>query len=207
VVVLIGAVLQRRFGLSGDDVERGMRAAGPFGPAAYTALLVAGLTIPFNPLSDVLVVSAAALLLPPGMGIGATFVAQSVALAVNYAVARRYGDRVIDLVGSARARQIVERIGRRLSYRMIFGLRFLLPLTAVGIDVVSYLAGLRRLPFTKFYLASIVPWTLLSIAYFTSTAVLRAYSTLLALLPAALLVALPAAAAWLWRRRRRSLSS
>src|SRR5688572_21379882 len=82
-VVLIGAALQRRFGLTAGDIERGIRAAGLFGPAAYSALLVAGLTVPFNPLSDVLVVGAAALLFHPAVGIVATFVAQSVALAVN----------------------------------------------------------------------------------------------------------------------------
>ncbi len=205
-VVLIGAALQRRFGLTAEDIERGIRAAGPFGPAAYSALLVAGLTVPFNPLSDVLVVGAAALLFHPAVGIAATFVAQSVALAVNYGVARRYGDRAIALAGSARARQLVERIGRRRPYRVIFGLRFLLPLTAIGVDVVSYVAGVRRLHFGKFYAVSIVPWTLLSVAYFTSTAALKAYSTLLAFLPALVLIAVPAGAAWLWRQRRRRRS-
>jgi hypothetical protein len=46
----------------------------------------------------------------------------------------------------------------------------------------------------------------LSVAYFTSTAALKAYSTLLAFLPALVLIAVPAGAAWLWRQRRRRRS-
>ena len=203
MVALAGAIAQRRFELSAADIERGIQAAGPLASAAYAALLVAGFTGPFNPLSDVLVVGAAALLFPPLVSITATFAAQSIALAVNYFLARRYGDRVVRLLRSARTQEFLERIGRRLSYRLIFGLRFLLPLTAIGVDVVSYLAGLRKLEFTRFYLASIVPWTILSVAYFTSTALLRAYSAVLALLPAVVLIAVPGTAAWLWRRRRR----
>jgi uncharacterized membrane protein YdjX (TVP38/TMEM64 family) len=159
--------------------------------------------VPFNPLSDALVVAAAALVFQPAVSIVATFAAQSVAITLNHFVARRYGATMLRVTRSARTQELIERIGRRMSYRLIFGLRFLLPITGIGVDLVSYLAGLRQLNFTRFYLASIVPWTILSVAYFSSTALLRAYSMLLALLPAALLVALPGTAWWLWRRRSR----
>ncbi len=66
--------------------------------------------------------------------------------------------------------------------------------------MVSYVAGMRRLGFVGFYAASILPWTLLSVVFFTSTAFFRERAPLLFFLPAAVLVIGPTLALLLRRR-------
>jgi uncharacterized membrane protein YdjX (TVP38/TMEM64 family) len=191
VLLALGVLLRVFVRVSQQDVEDAVERAGLLAPAAYAFVLTLGLTVPFNPVSDLLTVSAAALLLDPPMAIAATFVAHSAALSLNYVVARRFGDRTLRLLAGQRASALVSRLGDRMSYRTIFLVRFMLPLTAVGIDVVSYLAGMRKLSFARFFVASIVPWTLLSVVFFTSTAFVREQAPLLLLVPVAVLVVAP----------------
>ena len=86
----------------------------------------------------------------------------------------------------------------------MFALRFVLPLTAIGIDFVSYFSGMRRLGFARFYVASIVPWSAFSVVYFYSTAYLRDRSLLLFLVPALVLILGPSLIALLGRHLRRA---
>lgn len=200
VVVLIATLAWRSLDLSPEDIEDAVRRAGVFGPVIYSGLLLAGLSVPFNPMSDLLVVSVAALVFEPEVAVAATFAAHTVSLSLNYLVARRYGEGVLRILDSPRAARLVERLGSHLSYRAIFGIRFALPLTGIGIDVVSYLAGRQRLSFPPFFLVSIVPWTLISVVYFYSAAALRERSALLVLAPAAVLLLVPSLVLWVRRR-------
>ena len=146
-------------------------------------------------------VNVAALVLQPEVSVLATFVAQSLALAVNYAVGRRFGLPLLGRLPPGRGRAAFERLGRSFSYRTIFALRFALPLTAVGIDFVSYAAGWRRLRFVPFWIVSIVPWTILSVIYFYSTAYLRERSFVLFFVPAIVLLVGPSVVLFVRRRR------
>lgn len=189
--LLLALLLRAIVGVSAADIERTVDGAGLLAPVVYALVLTLGLTVPFNPVSDLLTVSAAALLFDPPTAIAATFVAHSLAVTLNYLVGRRFGRAALRLLAGERAAALVDRLGEHLSYRNVFLVRFVLPLTGIGIDVVSYLAGMHRLGFARFFAASIVPWTLLSVLFFTSTAFFRERAPLFIFLPAAVLVLAP----------------
>lgn len=185
-----------------DDLEAVIDRAGILGPMIYGVILVLGLTVPFNPVSDLLTVTVAALVLDPVEAILATFATHLVALTVNYHVAQWAGARLLDRVVDERRSRLIERMRQGLDLRAVFVLRFALPLTAVGIDVVSYLAGMKRLNFPKFLVVSLVPWTVMSVVYFTSAGALREISPALVLLPAVVLIGATGLLVLVLRRRR-----
>jgi uncharacterized membrane protein YdjX (TVP38/TMEM64 family) len=193
--------LQQTVDFSFEDFEQTVDDAGIFGPIIYGFVLLLGLTVPFNPISDLATVNVAALIFEPEVSIIATATAQSASLVLNYWFARRFGDRTLRLLSGERAAAFVENFGGRMTYRTLFTLRFALPLTGIGIDVVTFLAALGRLGFIRFYIVSILPWLLIDIIYFYSTSYLRDQSFILFFLPAAILVVAPSAFL-LWRRSR-----
>ena len=202
IFLIVVIVLQATFRVSVQDIEDAVSAAGVYGPIAYAAVLFLGLSVPFNPVSDVATVDVAALVFEPEIAILATFVAHTLALTTNFVVAKRWGHVGIRLITGRGEVAIVDRLSERMGYRTVFLTRFMLPLTAIGIDIVSYLAGMRRLRFVPFYIASIIPWTLISVVYFYSTAYLKDQSLVLFLLPGALLILGPPTLLVLWRRIR-----
>lgn len=201
-LLVLVIVLQQTIDFSFEEFEQTVHDAGIFGPIVYAIVLFLGLTIPFNPVSDLATVNIAALLFQPEISVAATVLAQSASLIVNYWFARHLGDRTLRLLSGERAATFVERFGGRMTYGSVFTLRFALPLTGIGIDVVTFLAALGRLGFFRFYIVSIIPWLLIDIVYFYSTSYLRDQSFILFFLPAAILLIAPSAFL-LWRRRRR----
>lgn len=202
LLLVIVVILQSTIRVSLQDIEDAVAAAGIFGPIAYAVVLFLGLSVPFNPVSDIATVNVAALVFAPEVSIAATFAAHSVSLTVNFILAKRYGHVGIRLITGRGEIGIVNRLSDRMSYRTVFVTRFMLPLTAIGIDIVSYLAGMRGLRFVPFYVVSIIPWTVISIVYFYSTTYLKDRSLVLFFLPAALLVLGPPVLLFLWRRLR-----
>jgi uncharacterized membrane protein YdjX (TVP38/TMEM64 family) len=202
VLLVVVVALQATLRVSFEDVENAVDSAGVFAPIAYAVVLFLGLSVPFNPVSDVATVNAAALLFEPEVAVAATFVAHTVALTVNYLVAQRYGHVLLRLATGRGRSDLVDRLEQQISYRTVFVTRFMLPLTAIGIDIVSYLAGMRRLGFWSFFIVSIIPWTILSVVYFYSTAYLRDRSFILFFAPAVALVFGPSAVVVGWRRWR-----
>ncbi|MGE0134301.1 MAG: VTT domain-containing protein [Dehalococcoidia bacterium] len=206
VVGLLSLAAERIFDISVDDIEEAIDAAGVLAPIIYAFVLFLGLSVPFNPVSDLATVNVAALVFPPTVSIPATFAAHTMALALNYAVGRWYGDTLLRRVASQRGAAAIEALGSDFSYRALFLLRFALPLTAIGIDFVSYFCGMRRLPFLRFYAVSMVPWTVLSIVFFTSTSMFKDRSLVLFFVPTAVLIIGPTLILFLRRRARRSRS-
>ncbi len=208
IVALVVSIIvfQQAVDFSIEQLEHAVDDAGIFGPIVYALVLFLGLTVPFNPVSDLATANVAALIFEPEVSIAATALAQSAALVVNYWFARHLGDRTLRLLSGERAAAFVEGFGGRMTYRTVFTLRFALPLTGIGIDVVTFLAALGRLGFIRFYFVSIVPWLLIDIIYFYSTSYLRDQSFILFFLPAAILVVAPSAFL-LWRRSRRNNSA
>jgi uncharacterized membrane protein YdjX (TVP38/TMEM64 family) len=200
LIVVIG--LQATVRVSVQDIEDAVARAGVLGPVAYAIVLFLGLSVPFNPVSDVATVNVAALVFEPGVSVAATFAAHTAALTVNFWVAKRYGHVGLRLITGRGEIAIVNRLSDQMSYRTVFVTRFMLPLTAIGIDIVSYLAGMRQLRFVPFFVASIVPWTILSVVYFYSTSYLKDRSLILFFVPAAALIFGPPTIAFAWRRLR-----
>lgn len=191
VSFLISAILQQFFDIDLGKIKAVVNYFGPSAPIAYSALLFLGLTVPFNPISDFLVISLAALIFPPLTAIVATFIAHTGALVVNYWVGRKYVETLLKKLIADKDAQRIENLSHKINFGWIFGLRFLLPLTAIGIDVVSYASGLAKLPFGKFLLVSIIPWTIFNVLYFYSSSFLREINPALILVPAAVLVGIP----------------
>ena len=147
-VLLLGALLLALHFLvdiSREDLEEGIDRAGIWGPLTYAVILALGLTVPFNPVSDLLTVTVAALVLDPTEAILATFAAQFVAVSVSYILARRFGAGILDRVTGESRLAFLERLRQRIDLKTVFVLRMALPLTAIGVDVVSYLPGMKRL--------------------------------------------------------------
>lgn len=180
--------MQKTFNFSVEDLESAVSSFGIFAPFAYAALLTLGLSVPMNPLPDYLLVNLAALLFSPQLAITATFFAHSAALAINYFVARTYARGILKFLANAAEFKDVEKLAKKIKIQVVFGMRFILPLTATGIDVVSYAAGFAKLPFAKFYVASIIPWSLISIIFFTATSATKEQSMALFFIPGMVLL-------------------
>ncbi len=185
-------LLQQIFNIDFETIRNLVDYFGPAAPIAYSFLLFFGLTVPFNPISDLLVVSLAALLFPPVVSVSATFVAHLVALTANYLIGRKFLDRFLQKILAKKEVERIEDLSRRINLNWIFGLRFLLPLTAVGIDAVSYASGLAGLKFWRFLIVSMIPWTAINIFYFYSSSFLREINPALIVVPVGVLVGIPA---------------
>lgn len=202
VVGLTLFVLSYYVDVDRDDIADFIERAGIWGPITYAVILILGLTIPFNPVSDLLTVTAAAIVFDPLEAIAATFAAQFVAVSVNYSVGRVVGMPLVQRLERQERAGMFFRLSDRLDLKALFVLRFALPLVAIGGDWLSYLAGTKRLNFPGFVVVSLVPWTLMSVLYFTSASALREISPLLVFLPAVVIVVGASAIVVLLRRGR-----
>lgn len=185
-------LLQQLFKVDLHTIRSLVDYFGPAAPIAYSVLLFLGLTIPLNPISDLLVVSLASLLFSPLVSVSATFITHLAALTANYFVGRSFLELFLQKILSKNEVEKIEDLSYKINLRWIFGLRFLLPLTAIGIDAVSYASGLANLNFWKFLLVSMIPWTIFNILYFYSSGYLREINPALIVVPIGLLVGIPA---------------
>ena len=197
----LGYLLQKTFNVTVADLESVVSSFGIFAPFVYTVLLTLGLSVPMNPLPDYLLVNLAALSFSPQTAIVATFFAHSFALAINYFVARTFARGILKFLANAVELKNVEKLTRKIKIQVVFGMRFILPLTATGIDVVSYAAGFAKLPFYKFYIASIIPWSLISIIFFTATSAVKEQSMALFFIPGMVLLLASFSIFYLLKRR------
>jgi len=204
VIGVLSLVAERVFDISVRDIEDAIDGVGVLAPVIYAFVLFLGLSVPLNPVSDLATVNVAALVFPPTVSIPATFVAHSMALMVNYAVGRRYGAQLLQRIASQRGARAIEALGQDFSYRALFLMRFALPLTAIGIDFISYFSGMKRLHFGRFYVLSMLPWTVLSVVFFTSTSIFKDESLVLFFVPTAVLIIVPSLILFLRRRGRRA---
>ena len=189
--LLLTLLVESFFHISFSDLKNFIRSFGVLSPVIYSLTLFLGLTVPFNPVPDVLVVNLAALLFPPLVAVLATLAAQVASLTVNYFLARHFADNILRKVLSDEEFSYVENLSKNLRPRIIFGLRFVLPLTAIGIDVVSYASGFAKVAFERFLIASLVPWTFYSLVYFFSTNYLKSINPWLFFLPLVLIIGIP----------------
>lgn len=200
---LLVFIFSRIFNIGLTQVQEFVNSFGIFGPIVYSCVLLLGLTVPFNPVSDFLVVNVAAILFPPHVSIIFTFITHSLALTINYHLGKKYGGVIIRKIITQKNTPYVEKLLKKLTYRNIFILRLFLPTSnIVGVEVISYASGHEKIPFTKFFLVSIIPWTFLSVLYFTSTYFLRERSLSLYFLPAIIIILLPLLILFILRRNK-----
>ncbi len=200
VAFIVSVLLQRIFQISLKDLETTVNSFGLLAPIAYSLILFLGLSVPFNPVSDYLTVNLAAFLFPPLVAITGTFIAHTLSLSVNYWIARRFGWRILSRLLSGEEGNYLADLAEKIRPSQIFWLRWLLPLTAVGIDFVSYAAGLADLNFLRFYLVSIIPWTIINVLFFSSTTFVIDRATILFFIPGIIIVATPLVVLYLSRQ-------
>lgn len=192
IAIALTLVFRTFFNVNLDQVKIIVASFGIFAPLIYALILFLGLTIPFNPISDFLTINVAALLFPPLISVVATFIAHSASLTINYFVGKLYGDKVLRKLTTKEETKYIENLTKKLTLQEIFGLRFILPVTQVlGVDVISYTAGIEKISFSKFFVVSIIPWTILNILYFYGTSYFKTYSIYFFFLPAALIIFVP----------------
>lgn len=184
-------ILGKVFHIGLPELEEIVSSLGIFAPIGYTLLLFLGLSVPFNPISDYLVVNLAAILLPVPVAIASTFVAHTLSLTLNYFIGRKFGWNFISKFTSEKEEKYLEDLVKKINPSQIFFLRFLLPLTAIGVDIVSYAAGISKISFGKFLLVSIIPWTILNILFFIFTKYAISKNALFFFIPGLVLILIP----------------
>ena len=203
VAFIVSVLLQRIFQISLKDLETTVNSFGLLAPIAYSIILTLGLSVPFNPVSDYLTVNLAAFLFHPLVAIVGTFAAHTLALTVNYWLARKFGWKILSRLLSGDEGNYLADLAEKIRPSQIFWLRWLLPLTAVGIDFVSYAAGLANLSFLRFYLVSIVPWTIINVLFFSSTNFVIDRATILFFIPGIIIVVTPLVVLYLSKQNAR----
>ena len=192
VFYLTAFVISQIFNITLEQIQEIVLSFGALAPVVYAVVLFLGLTVPFNPVSDFLIINLGVLLFPLYISIPFTFIAHSLVLVVNYYVGLRFGKRILEKVVTAENSQYMDKYFNKLTIKNLFIIRFFVPITSIfGADIVSYIAGMQKLPFFKYYVVSIVPWTILSVLYFTTTAYFIDKSIFLYFLPVIILVGLP----------------
>lgn len=202
LVSIVSFFLGKIFQINLSELQEFVSSFGIFAPLAYAILLACGLSIPFNPMPDYLMVNLAAIILPLPSAIMATFFAHAFSLTVNYFIGRRFGWKFILRFTNEKERKNLEDLSKKITPLKVFYLRWLLPLTAIGIDAVSYAAGISKMPFRKFFIASIVPWTILNILFFVFTKYAISKSTVLFFIPGVVLILTPVLIHFLFRKRK-----
>lgn len=189
---LISFIFSQILQISINDLQQAISSLGIYAPIIYIFIYLLGLTIPFNPISEFLLINVAALIFPPFIAMVFTFLVHSLALTINYYIGRKFGKRILKVIVKEENFRYIEKYLKKLTIRNLFIIRFFIPISSlVGADIVSYISGMERLPFIKYYIASIIPWTIMSIIYFSTTSYLRDKSIFIYFLPVAIIIGIP----------------
>lgn len=201
ILTAISFTIEKAFGIGIDEVRNWLFSFGPLAPVIYGLLIYTCLVIPFNPISEYALVILASYIFPPHISILSSFIADIFVLITNYYLAKIIGRKIlIKLLNQKDYDQTIS-LAKKINLPLIFSLRFIPSTTAVGIEVVSYAAALANIPFLKFFIWSIIPWTILSITFFTSSKFLQGYHPLLVFLPVLLLALVPILVVYLQRKK------
>jgi uncharacterized membrane protein YdjX (TVP38/TMEM64 family) len=163
LVLLIVAGLVYRYGaaLRPEAVRDALLRLGPLGPLAHIALLTGILTVPVVPATIVQVAGGWAF--GKGLGFVYTMLGDACGAALGFAIARRWGARVLRRWLAPATLAQVERLAGRMTWRSVMVLR-LLPGPAY--TALSLAAGLSPLGFWPYLAGSVVgvaPWIALRV--------------------------------------------
>lgn len=195
VMLLIAAVIAvpasipavRTF-FTADNLKMVVAQAGWWGPVAFVAIMA--LAIVVSPLPNVPITAVLGMAYGP---VGGTAIAVGGALfgaMIAFGIARRFGERAIAaLVG--RPVYFCEGCSERTLSTIVLVAR-LLPV--VSFDIVSYGAGLSRLPFGRFVVTSfigMIPWSFFYTMFGSSLIEHPRRATLIGVLLAAAVLGIP----------------
>ncbi|MGE0544549.1 MAG: TVP38/TMEM64 family protein [Dehalococcoidia bacterium] len=124
---------------------------GALGPIIYILLLAA--TIIFTPLPSVVVIGAGGLAFGTGLGVVYTIAGGMIGATINFFIARRLGRGFVERRLGDRAMAQIDMYADRMGATLVFLTR-LIPL--FNFDWVSYAAGLTRMKYQSYAIASVL---------------------------------------------------
>jgi len=174
---------------------------GYWGPLVYILVLAA--SVLFAPIPNVPIFIAAGLAWGPVLGTAYSMAGMTLGSAAAFWVARRFGRRHLARLIGRKAAARLDRLAVEAGGQVIFWARML---PVVNFDLISFVAGLTAIAFRRFIVASFLGMLVpTSMAVVAGDSLGRDIRITLAL--AGVWVAgIVASAAYLWRRRRRSLA-
>jgi len=204
IFYLLTIIITQFFNIGIQELRYFVQGFGILAPIVYTFLIFLGLSVPLNPISDFLLINLGVLMFPPYVAIIATFIAHSLSIVVNYYIGKRFGKKVLQKVITPQSAAYLDKYLQKLTIKKLFIIRFIVPIATVfGADVVSYVSGMKNLPFLKYFLVSIIPWTVLSIIYYTTSSYLLNISVFLYFIPVAFIVGIPLLGLYFYKIRKK----
>jgi uncharacterized membrane protein YdjX (TVP38/TMEM64 family) len=144
-------VISRFVQLNEERIVTWIEGFGAIGPIVYILLLAA--TIIFTPLPSVVVIGAGGLAFGTGLGVVYTITGGMLGATVNFFIARRLGRGFVERRLGDRAMSQIDMYADRMGAKLVFLTR-LIPL--FNFDWVSYAAGLTRMKYQGYALASVL---------------------------------------------------
>lgn len=151
MLVAIDQVIERVSPWDYDDLERWMDDAGVWGPIAYVAFFAGSMVVAPVPTGPAPVAAAAAF-----GGVAAffyTLIAGVIGATLCFWIARVWGRPLLRRFLPETVMREIDRVAQRLGLRILFVMR-LFPI--MGVDIVSYAAGLTPIRFVPYIVISIV---------------------------------------------------
>ena len=158
LALLLAAGVAYRYGaaLRPEAVRDALLRLGPLGPLVHIGVLTGVLTVPVVPATIFQIAGGWAF--GQGLGFVSTMLGDALGAALGFAIARRWGDRVLRRWLSPASLARVHSLAGRMTWRSVMVLR-LLPGPAY--TMVSFAAGISPLRFWPYLLGSVVgvaPW-------------------------------------------------
>lgn len=158
LILIVGGGTAYWYGASitPESVRDLLLRLGPWGPIAQIAVLGGVLTLPVIPATIFQVAGGWAF--GAGLGFVWTMLGDALGASIGFALARRWGDRLLRRWLTPAALGQVQRLAGRMSWRSVMVLRFL---PGPAYTLVSLAAGLSPLSFGAYLLGSVIgvaPW-------------------------------------------------
>ena len=151
VLVALDQAVERLSPWDYDDFERWMEGLGAWGPVIYVLFFAASMVIAPIPTTPAPLVAAAAW--GAAAGLGYTLLGGAIGASVAFWIARRWGRGLYERFLPAKVVAQIDGVAERLALRALIGLR-LFPV--LGVDVVSYAAGLTGIRYRTYLVVSVV---------------------------------------------------
>ena len=149
-LVALDQIIERVSPWDYDDFQRWMDDLGVWGPIIYVAFFAVSMVVAPIPTGPAPVAAAAAF-----GGVAAffyTLLAGAIGAALSFLIAQRWGRPILERFLPNKVVGEIDRVADHLGLRVLFAMR-LFPI--LGVDVVSYAAGLTRIRFGAYMLVSI----------------------------------------------------
>jgi uncharacterized membrane protein YdjX (TVP38/TMEM64 family) len=135
---------------------------GYFAPVVYVLVYILFFVVPFNPFPKSIITYFSLLSFGPFNALMLTLLADVVSITINYSLFRNFHRLLSD-----RRKKMISKFSSKNGWKALLVARTF-PITNgySGADFPSYAAGVSKMPYLEFILASMAPWIVLDIVYF-----------------------------------------